>query len=290
MLDPSRRGARGEASKVPAMLRPGVRIAHSAARELGSIVTELRARRLFRRPTRSSGALLCVYRERHREGVQALVEEARRLRLTVALWALDDTVPAVASSTVGVGPGLRMDLLNRLWQVAREGAPQQVVVADDDVSFTHGSLAQLLEAATVCRFGIAQPARRWNGDWRHEITRKRVLTLARQTTFVEIGPLFVVTGSWISRVLPFPDGFGMGWGLELVWRDLLREGCRLGVVDCVTVSHPAGGREYDAGQEALRLRSMLQERNLESPADAQCTLRSWHVWQARPPWLAVEPA
>lgn len=283
---------RGQASRIRALLRPGVRIAHSAARELGSIVTELRARRLFGRGARSAAALLCVYRERNREGVRALVEEARRLCMTVALWALDDTVPAVASSTVGVGPGLRMDLLNRLWQVAREGAPQQVVIADDDVSFTDGSLAQLLEAATVCGFGIAQPARRWDGDWRHEITRKRALTLARETTFVEIGPLFVVTGSWIPRVLPFPEGFGMGWGLELVWLDLLREGCRLGVVDCVTVSHPApeGGREYDAGQEALRLRSLLRERNLESPADAQCTLRSWQVWQARPPWVAVEPS
>jgi hypothetical protein len=211
--------------------------------------------------------------------------------MTVALWALDDVAPAVASSTVGVGAGLRMDLLNRLWQVARERAPRQLVVTDDDVSFADGSLAQLLQAATVCGFGIAQPARRWNDDCPHEITRKRVLTLARETTFVEIGPLFVVSGAWIPRVLPFPEGFGMGWGLELVWRDLLREGCRLGVVDCVTVNHPApgSGREYDAGREALRLRSMLRERNLENPADAQCTLRSWHVWQARPPWVAVDP-
>jgi hypothetical protein len=283
--------ARGQGSRIRALLRPGVRTAHAAARELGSIVTELRARRLFGRPTRSSGALLCVYRERNREGVRALVEEARRLCLTVALWALDDTVPALASATVGAGPGLRMDLLNRLWQGVRDSAPHQVVVADDDVSFTHGSLAQLLEAVAVCGFGIAQPAQRWNGDGPHEITRERTLTLARETTFVEIGPLFVVTGSWISRVLPFPEGFGMGWGLELVWQDLLREGCRLGVVDCVTVNHPAapGRREYDAGREAERLRSMLWERKLESPADAQRTLRSWRVWRARPPWVADPP-
>ena len=284
--------ARGQASRIRAALRPGVRIAHAAARELGSTVTELRARRLFGRPAVGSGALLCVYRERNRDGVRALVDEARRLRMTVALWALDDAAPAVAPFTVGVGRGLRMDLLNRLWEVVRESAPHQVVVADDDVSFTHGSLAQLLEAATVCGFGIAQPAQRWNSAWRHEITRKRVLALARQTTFVEIGPLFVVTGSWIPRVLPFPDGFGMGWGLDLVWLDLLREGCRLGVVDCVTVHQhdPAGGREYDTSREVERLRAELRERNLESPADAQCTLRSWHVWQARPPWLAADAA
>jgi hypothetical protein len=283
--------ARGQGFEIRALLRRGVRTAHVSARELGSIVTALRARRLFGRPTRVSGALLCVYRARNREGVRALVEEASGLGMTVALWALDDTAPAVASSTVGVGPGLRMELLNRLWEAVREGAPRQVVVADDDVAFARGSLAQLLGAARVCGFGVAQPARRWNGHCAHEITRERGLTLARQTSFVEIGPLFVVTGSWIPRVLPFPEGSGMGWGLELVWRDLLREGCRLGVVDCVTVDHPApeGGREYNEGAEVERLRSMLRERQLESLADAQRTLRSWRVWQARPPWVAADP-
>jgi hypothetical protein len=143
----------------------------------------------------------------------------------------------------------------------------------------------------VCGFGIAQPAQHPDGAWRHDITRERALTLARETTFVEIGPLLVVSGPWVPRVLPFPEGFGMGWGLDVVWTDLRREGCRLGVVDCVCVRQraPEGGREYDTGPEGERLRSMLRERGLERPVDAQCTLRSWRVWQARPPWLAVGP-
>jgi hypothetical protein len=218
------------------------------------------------------------------------VAAARELGHSVALWALDEKVPSLAAFTVGVGAGLRMDLLNRLWDVARADAPAQVVVADDDVSFARGSLAQLLGAASVCGFGIAQPARRRDGDFSHEITRERALMLARQTTFVEIGPLFVVSGAWIPKVLPFPEGFGMGWGLELLWQELHRDGCGLGVVDCVSVDHPgrAGSREYDAGPEGERLRSMLQERKLESTAEGQRTLRSWHVWQARPPWSALD--
>jgi hypothetical protein len=282
--------ARGRASRIGGVLHPGVRAAHSAARALGSVATELRARGAFARSTRGAGALLCVYRERNQDRVRALVEQARRLGHSVALWALDEKVPALAAFTVGVGAGLRMDLLNRLWQVARDDAPAQVVVADDDVSFAHGSLPQLLDAAAVCGFGLAQPARRWDGDFSHEITLERALTLARQTTFVEIGPLFVVSGAWIPKVLPFPEGFGMGWGLELLWQELRGDGCRLGVVDCVTVDHPAraGGREYDAGLEGERLRSMLRERRLESAAEGQRTLRSWHVWQARPPWSSVD--
>jgi hypothetical protein len=281
--------ARGRASRIRAFLRPGAAKARAAARELGSAATALRARRLFERAARAPGALLCVYRARNGDGVRALVEQAERLRLRVALWALDGAVTALAPATAGVGPGLRTELLNRLWRVVREGAPRQVVVADDDVSFTHGSLAQLLEAAAVCGFGLAQPAQRWDSAWRHDITRKRALALARETTFVEIGPLFVVSHPWVARVLPFPDGFGMGWGLELVWRDLRREGCRLGVVDCVTVNQrpPEGGRAYDTSAEAERLRSLLRERSLASPADAQRTLRSWQVWQVRPPWPAA---
>jgi hypothetical protein len=279
--------ARDQASRIRAMLRPGARMAHSAARELGSILTELRARRLFGRKTRGSGALLCVYRERNREGVRALVEEARRQRMTVGLWALDAAVPALAPYTVGVGPGLRMDLLNRLWEVVRKSEPHQVVIADDDVSFAHGSLGQLLEAAMVCGFGMAQPAALEQRLPPRDRAQAGADARPRDD-LREIGPLRR-DGSWVSRVLALSGGFGMGWGLELVWRDLLREGCRLGVVDCVTVHHPApeGGREYDAGQEAERLRSMLRERSLESLADAQSTLRSWRVWQARTPWLAA---
>lgn len=283
--------ARGRAPGLRAGLRPAAGLARSAAHELGSALTELRARRLLADAPRGAGALLCVYRERNRDGVEALACEAARLGLTVALWALDGAIPALASATVGAGPGLRTDLLNRLWQVARGGRPHQVVVADDDVAFTHGSLAHLLDAAVVCGFGIAQPAQSRGSAWRHEITRKRALSLARQTTFVEVGPLFVVTGPWIPRVLPFPEGFGMGWGLDVVWTDLLREGCRLGVVDCAAVSQPAppGGREYDTGPEVERLESVLRERRLESPAGAQATLACWHPWQPRPPWLAHDP-
>jgi hypothetical protein len=283
---------RGEGSPIRAVLRAGVERTQTAARGLGSLATQLRARRLFGRATPGSAALLCVYRERNREGVRALVEEATRLRLSVALWALDGVAaPDLARATVGAGRGLRMDLLNRLWQAVRASAPRQVVVADDDVSFARGSLGSLLEAVAVCGFGIAQPARGGDAGWSHEITRSRALTLARETTFVEIGPMFVVSGDWVPRVLPFPEGFGMGWGLELVWLDLQREGCRLGVVDCVTVSHaaPERGREYDAGPEGERLRALLRERNLASPTDAQRTLGRWPVWRARPPWLADTP-
>jgi hypothetical protein len=222
--------------------------------------------------------------------VQPLVEQARALDMSVALWALDAPIPELDGATVGVGPGLRMDLLNRLWREVAGPALHQVVVADDDVTFTHGSLGLLLAAADACGFGLAQPAHHWESHCSHEITRKRVLTLARATTFVEVGPLFVVTGRWISRVLPFPDGFGMGWGLSLAWLDLFREGCRLGIVDCTTVFHPAPeeGREYDTDPERDRLLALLRERNLESPGDAQRTLGRWRSWEPRPPWSPHE--
>jgi hypothetical protein len=251
----------------------------------------LRGRRLFERVARGPAALLCVYRRENHQTVRALIDQARRLDLSIALWALDEPLADLTAFTVGIGPGSRVDLLNRLWQEVSARAPHQVVIADDDMRFTHGTLDQLLGAATRCEFGIAQPAHHWDSYCSHEITRKRVLSLARETTFVEVGPLFVVTQPWIPRVLPFPEGFGMGWGLELVWWDLLREGCRLGVVDCVSVMHPApegGSREYDTDPEGERLRSLLRERNLETITDAQCTLTSWRAWQARPRWHAPE--
>jgi hypothetical protein len=246
-----------------------------------------RARCLWRGSPPDGAALICIYRSRYVPVVERLVADARRLGMAVALWALEGTNPRLASVTIGRGPGLRMALLNRLHD-ALGTARGALVVTDDDVVFVRGGLGLLLSAVDRCEFGIAQPAHAPGSHWSHELTIGRPLTLARRTTFVEIGPLIVVSASWRARVVPFPQDFGMGWGLDLCWHDLLRDGCRLGIVDAVTIRHLASsGGDYDKGPERRRLTALLQSRNMSSLREIERCVEAWRVWQWQPPWDPV---
>ncbi|HZS12400.1 MAG TPA: hypothetical protein VFA38_09120, partial [Nitrospirales bacterium] len=111
-------------------------------------------------------------------------------------------------------------------------------------------------------------------------------TRARTTTFVEVGPLVVISRPWIERVLPFPESYGMGWALDLAWTDLRAEGCRMGIVDAVTIRHLAPvGLDYDVCAERLRLERELQRRGLAQIADAHQTVQRWYPWRPLPPWI-----
>jgi hypothetical protein len=247
--------------------------------------TPHRAHRLFDGVITNRAALICIYRIRNAEFVEELVREASGVKMAIALWALDFPIASLARWTVGSGPGLRMRLLNRLWEAIPRSAVVQLVVCDDDVVFTRGSVVQLVGAATLCGFGIAQPAHAPGSACNYEITVRRGLTLARLTSFVESGPVFVVSKQWLPRVVPFPEEFGMGWGIEMLWLDLQQQGCRLGIVDSVCIRHIAPAlREYDANAERRRVQSLLKARNFESVLQTQQCFDTWHVWERKPPW------
>ncbi len=261
------------------------RIACSRTRHAASIATTLRANHLFGSINLLPSALLCIYRNRNEVTVKCLVDQARRRGMHIALWALDKPIADLSPFTVGRGPGLRMDLLNHLWDTMSPLAVDQLVIVDDDIVFTHGSLSQLQSAASYCEFGIAQPAHHETSLCSYEITRRRNYTLARQTTFVEPGPIFVVSQPWIKHVMPFPKDFGMGWGLWLGWQNLQKHGCKLGILDCLSVKHLSPvASEYSTTIENERLRSLLLDLNLQSPIEAQQTLGTWKVWDRQPSW------
>jgi hypothetical protein len=258
--------------------RPAVRLVHAAD------PVRLRLRE-FGDFTPTGAGFVCVYRSRNLRLVLELVDQARELGMAIALWALDARAPSLVDRTIGSGPGARLQLLNRLCEALPPSARGPLVVCDDDVVFERGSLRELLALTSACGFGLAQPAHAPRSYINHGITRARPLTLARVTTYLESGPLVVITPEWRSRVLPFPEELGMGWGVNLLWSDLRHDGCRLGIVDAVSLRHLApAARAYDATPEAERLRSLMQARGIESMADFQRTLGSWRAWQGECPW------
>lgn len=260
--------------------RPAVRLVHAVD------PTRFRLREFNRVAPRDS-ALLCVYRQKNSRLVVELVNQASELDMAVALWALDSPSASLAARTVGSGPGPRLNLLNRLSHSLPASAGGHLVVCDDDILFERGGLRELLFLTTVCNFGLAQPAHAPRSYVNHAITRARPLTLARVTTYVESGPVVVISPEWRGRVLPFPEELGMGWGVDLLWSDLQKIGCRLGIVDGVSLRHLAPpARGYDVGPEAERLRVMMKTRGIESLHAFQRTLGAWRTWQTEPPWTA----
>jgi hypothetical protein len=92
----------------------------------------------------------------------------------------------------------------------------------------------------VCEgFGLdlAQPAQTLRSHSAWKVTRRRPVSLMRETRFVEIGPVTAFSRRAAAELLPFPE-LRYGWGLDLHWAALAgQRGWRLGVVDALPVRH-----------------------------------------------------
>ena len=226
---------------------------------------------------------LGVYTAAKADRVVRAVGPARAAGWEIALHALDEVPDELADVTLCRGPGLRLDNLNGLCAEVG-GLPRWVVFCDDDIEFVRGDVVRLVAEVEAAGFGVAQPAHVPGSHVSHPQTRLVKRSRARLVHFVEQG-ISVVAPAWSQRVLPFPPGMGMGWGVELDWMDLASEGCRAGVVDCVAIRHldPVGER-YDMDAERQRMAAVLRARGIDDLTAYQGTLATWRPWQRRPPW------
>ena len=146
---------------------------------------------------------------------------------------------------------------------------------DDDVVLPRGFLDRLLFLAERFGFDLVQPAHRARSHAAWRVTRRTARTLARETQFVEIGPVTAFARSTFSTLLPFPSALRMGWGLDLHWAALAREhGWRCGVLDAVAIAHseaPAADA-YSRAAAVAEARAFLAERPYLSAGEAQQTL------------------
>jgi GT2 family glycosyltransferase len=143
-------------------------------------------------------------------------------------------------------PGARgkFENLNALLAAHPLAGYDWLLVVDDDVALPRGFLDGFLWAAERAGLKLAQPAHRLHSHAAWAVTRRRPGATARETTFVEIGPVTAFDRDTFGVLLPFPDGLRMGWGLDLHWAAVAREhGWPIGVVDATPIAHtqaPAG--------------------------------------------------
>jgi Glycosyl transferase family 2 len=182
--------------------------------------------------------------------------------------------------TCGPGERGKFENLNRLLAAHPPDGHDWLLAVDDDVELPRGFLDRFVFLCERFSLQLAQPAHRLNSHaaWQH--TRRRPLSVVRETSFVEIGPVTAFASATFGTVLPFPD-LRMGWGLDVHWAALARQrGWRCGVVDAVAIRHrvAAAGQAYSREDALAEARVFLAERPYLSAREAQRTLATHRSW------------
>jgi len=226
------------------------------------------ARAARRSPPRRRVLVVGVERE-DRVGLMAeAVDELRRSRHEVEIR----TGPA--------GTRGKWENLDALIDRGGLGDADWLLALDDDVALPRRFLDDFLFLAERFDLALAQPAHRRRSHAAWSVTRRRGGSVARETGFVEIGPLTAFRADAAGALLPFPP-LRTGWGLDAVWAAAARErGWRMGVIDATPVSHAlgkvAGG--YDHAEAIAESRSLLRDHPHVTPAEANRTLVRHRGW------------
>jgi GT2 family glycosyltransferase len=155
-----------------------------------------------------------------------------------------------------------------------------LLVLDDDIELPSHFLDRFLFLAERFSLDLAQPAHRLASHAAWKVTRRRAATAARETNFVEIGPLTAFARSTFSTLLPFPD-LRMGWGLDLHWGALARtHHLRCGVVDATPILHNAApaASAYSREQALAEARTFLSDHPYLPATEAQQTITTHRRW------------
>jgi hypothetical protein len=185
--------------------------------------------------------------------------ESRRHRVERTLGSTDELT------------GGKFENLNALIGDAR---PDWLVVVDDDVVLPERFLDRMLGVCEAFDLALAQPAQSLASHAAWRVTRRRRRSIARETRFVEIGPVTLFRRDPAAELLPFPP-LRYGWGLDLAWAaTALERGWRLGIVDALAVRHESAtvGSAYPTDAAIAEAREFLATRPYLSSTAAQETL------------------
>src|SRR4051812_2038158 len=177
----------------------------------------------------------------------------------------------IAEGSVEVLGGGKFQNANSL--LAGQDPADWTFLVDDDVALPPDFLDGFIALAEAFGFELAQPAQTLPSHAAWPSARRAPFAIARQTNFVEIGPVTAFSRRAADQLLPFPD-LKMGWGLDLHWATL---GFRLGVVDAVPVRHetrPVGGA-YSSAEATAEAQRFLADHPYLDAREAGRTLHTY---------------
>lgn len=272
----------GETGETAGIKRNAVRFAGDAALDAVWRVSGT-ARRLDRiaadAPVRQV-LVLSIYREGSALPAALRELESARHEVTPVLGAIGPADPTLADRTVADDlAGGKFENLNRvLREVPDRGSFDWTLVVDDDVRLPERFLDRFLAVCERLRLDLAQPAQTLRSHAAWKVTRRRPASLARETRFVEIGPVTAFGREPAAELLPFPE-LRYGWGLDLHWAAVAEErGWRRGVVDALAVRHEGApvAASYpieEAKREAARFLSDRPYLSSDAAAETLATHR-----------------
>jgi GT2 family glycosyltransferase len=174
----------------------------------------------------------------------------------------------------------KFENVNRLLAAHPLDGRDWLLVVDDDVELPRGFLDRFLFLCERFDLQLAQPAHRLNSHAAWPQTRRRAHSVARETSFVEIGPVSAFASATFATLLPFPE-LRMGWGLDAHWAAIARERrWRCGVVDAVAIRHRAApaADAYSRADAIAEARSFLADRPYVRADEAKLTLTTHRRW------------
>lgn len=183
------------------------------------------------------------------------------------------TLPNTARENLSGG---KFENLNELLASAGEpdAEPDWLIVVDDDVALPPRFLDRLIGLCEHFDLTLAQPAQTLMSHAAWRVTRRHACSLARETHFVEIGPVTAFRRGAVAELTPFPP-LRYGWGLDLHWAALAQErGWRLGIVDALSVGHEAEpvGSAYSHADAIAEAQRFLTSRPYVTAEEAQRTI------------------
>ncbi|MEY4582642.1 MAG: hypothetical protein RL701_7345, partial [Pseudomonadota bacterium] len=263
--------------------------AHAALHRLrnlaGQLNTQLKAPVRFELKERPRVLVMGIYLANKPNLVSHLVRayEATERCIVEQKWIsmngihTDPKVQSVTALTVeGFVP--KFVLLNRLFKTIDVRAYDYIVLTDDDVRVRKRFLDSLISCQEHFDFAIAQPARTWNSYHDHRIVLRDPRYVARQTWFVEIGPVVSLQRRVLGHVLPFDEQSPMGYGYDFVWPCLLRDaGLTMGIIDCCPLDHSQRERaqHYSVQAELDVMYEYLRDRPHVTRAQARQNVRRY---------------
>ncbi len=153
-----------------------------------------------------------------------------------------------------------------------------LVVVDDDISMAPGWLDDYLGYQIATGLSLAQPARTPESDISHAITVQVNHSEARQSKFVEVGPVFSLDRRAMKLLTPFDEAWPMGWGLDVEWSHLMAEASLpMGIIDATPVVHNfrKSAAHYDWRETDKAMKELLDERGLGGLSETMVVLATY---------------
>jgi hypothetical protein len=167
-------------------------------------------------------------------------------------------------------------LLNQMLRGQDLSPYDYIIFSDDDVALCPDFIDHYIGWVHHFGLSIAQPARTPYSHRDHKFCLQMRAVKARETRFVEIGPLFSFDRQAIASLLPFNENSPMGWGQDLVWPVIAeKQQLRMGIVDATPVDHSyrAQSKTYKSKQAWQAMQDYLQAHESLSPEHAKVNLR-----------------